>query len=292
MPSLPSNFDPHGDSNDSSSPGGSGKGEDAGAWIPEGYLPELPAQGGAPGAPGEPLELAESEDGPSPEQRAAILRGRLVAQWVHQLERQSAPFSLEGLVVAALNPGHRQQRAAGFIISLDPVAAPQSLDARVAESVFGVDPASIEPAPAALDDLVEERLDAPEATLVKGMAERLEAVPAPQELGLRLQRQIDSAEGLSRSSRRSRWAAVGVGLAVAAGLFLMIRLGSEVAPPSTPPGAPLEPTAVASSDSDFPSTLTTASGLTFQVTYVDAESMTASDRALLGAMGLPAVGGT
>jgi hypothetical protein len=260
--------------------------------IPEEYLPEVPILGsaaaGSPDAAGVDGLGTEALDRLTPEQLTAIARGRVVAQWMQQMERPSAPFSLEGLVVAAMNPGQRQSRAAESVSVLSRLAVPQQLDAHVAKVILGDEPASIEPAPSALDQLVEERVEAPEAGLVKGMARRLGSVQAPRELEARLERQLDAAgdpRPMQRDLGRRLWLrSATAAVALAAGVLLMAKMdvgSTEIG------GAPQ-----ATGDQVSENILTASSGLTFEVKYVSRETMSASDRAVLSAMGLTGVGGS
>lgn len=260
--------------------------------IPEEYLPEVPVLGrAAASSTGGALADAvgtEALDHLTSEQLTAIARGRLIAQWMQQMERPSAPFNLEGLVVAAMNPGHRQSRAAESVSGLSRLAVPQQLDSLVAKVVLDGEPTSIEPAPSALDQLVEERVEAPEAGLVKGMARRLDSVQAPSELEARLERELDAA-GAPRSTQldlgRRLWLrSAAAAVALAAGVLLMAKVDLGSAEMS---GAPK-----ATTDAVGENFLTASSGLTFEVNYVSRKTMSASDRAVLRAMGLTGVGGS
>ena len=253
-------------------------GSDAGSLeavlIPERFLPEIPVPAGSV-AP-----LDSRLEAPTEAEQGAITRGQAVALWLQQMDRQDAPSSLEGLVVAAMNTGHCQSRATDYLAGVASLTAPSQLDVLVAGLILDADPSSPERAPLQLDSLVEERVREPEAGLVKGMAQRLEAVPAPRELEARLRGQLES--GVDPKPWRSRhWIQVAsVGVALAAGILMISRIGQH---------APMHdiPVEVASGD-----ILTTANGLSFTVKYVDDDSMSATDRAVLSAMGLPVSGGS
>ena len=289
MSSSPFNHDSNDDPQDPSVRSGNGR-KEAGSegsksiLIPEGLLPGIPFQDALP------VEAASASD----EQRSAVARGHVVASWLQQLERQSAPFSLEGLVVAAMNPGQRQARATESLLGLAKLKAPSELDILVAGDILRTDPSDswvAERAPRELDGLVEDRVLEPEAGLVRGMAQRLDAVQAPRELEARLERQLDS--GIYAKPVRTRpWLrAATAGLALAACLLIVSRLGqpgmSAVTPGVGTPAPDAAPVALASGD-----VLTTASGLPFTVTLVDGDSMTDADRGVVRMLGLPASGGS
>jgi len=120
-------------------------GEDASVGAPVG--PPV----GAPGAAG---------DGADRTPPASVLvdrlrRSRAHARALRSLPRVDAPAELDGLVVAALHGGHREDRAARYVATLGTLPAPASLLPRVERQVAS-NPALV--APAALDRLVEVRV--------------------------------------------------------------------------------------------------------------------------------------
>ena len=274
--------------NGATADGQRGEGRVGSVLIPERFLPSLShgTDGVAP-ASGDPealdLEALDPEAVVASAERAAIARGQVVAQWLGQIERKDAPFSLEGLVVAAMNPGHRQMRAAASLAGLTRLEVPSGLEGLVARNVFNTEPSETERAPEALDHLVHDRVEDPEAGLVQGMARRLGPVQAPKELQARVEFQLES--GLYAKPERGRsWLRIAtVGVALAAGVLFVSRVGQLVPTHNEGPAA----VEVASSD-----VRTTASGLPFTVTYVDSDSMSASDRNVLKAIGLPGTGGS
>ncbi|MBL8863075.1 MAG: hypothetical protein JNK02_13855 [Planctomycetes bacterium] len=92
------------------------------------------------------------------------------------LARVVAPRQLDGLVVAALQAGARQERAVRAVLDLPDVAAPREL----AERVEGPR------APRVLERLVSEDLADPSKAVVRRYASRLERLRAPADLADRL----------------------------------------------------------------------------------------------------------
>lgn len=121
---------------------------------------------------------------PTDAEWAALRSARGHIRALRHLERLAAPASLEGCVVASLEAGHRQDRAAAVLSAVDRIAAPAELDALVEAAIDRA--ASEHPAPAVLDRLVEERIAAPEAGTVRSMAARLGRKRAPSSLDERV----------------------------------------------------------------------------------------------------------
>lgn len=299
--------------------------------IPETALPELSAgsegglSAGVQDGAQDGAAQAHPEASSCPDSAQAIERGHVVAAWLQSLERQHAPFGLEGRVVAAMNPGYRQERAAAALTGLVAREVPASLAALVAARVLRNDPQTREIAPEALDGLVNRRVVEPEATLVEGMAKRLDAVQAPDELSDRVELELSAdsetssspqavnqpeADGTEISSapvlknRRLGAGAMATGLALAAACawLLTINVGSnltsdpasgersaEVAALSGGPDVSGDYSAgdLANAEGNLPTAGITKSGITFSIVHVTQETMTATDRALLGALGLP-----
>lgn len=129
------------------------------------------------------------------------------------LARKSAPRELDGYVVAALQAGHRQDRAIEALRSLERM--PMPLDADLAIWPAGA------VAPAALDRLVERDLQDPTHSIARRFAGRIERLQAPRELETRV------ATVIALSGKRRRRAARGVSLALAAlGLVGLSALGT------------------------------------------------------------------
>ena len=176
------------------------------------------------------IDAAHSEEGaraalgrdPSDQERAALhaARGHLLA--LSALTRQNAPDSLEGVVVASLEAGHRQDRAARMTASLEPLAAPASLDRRVEAQLKRSAPGLA--APSVLDRLVDERIGDPEAGMVRSMAGRLGRRTAPNALDERMLEQgagarVEPVRGVSALH-------VFGGVFVAAALVFVARLST------------------------------------------------------------------
>ncbi len=132
--------------------------------------------------------------------RRELARAELRAQLVRSLERRPAPAALDGVVVAALQAGARQARAARAVHDLPILAAPEDLARRIPGLV----------APAVLDRLVGEDLADPSKALARRYAGRLERLRAPADL----------EERLGRNARRAR-PALGTGILVLAGVLLV-----------------------------------------------------------------------
>lgn len=283
------------------------------AWLPGVDLPDGAGQMGDTDAPdhaakgsagaGDSKSDGLDSSGLNAGERLAITRGRQVATWLSRLEPQAAPFALEGLVVAGMNAGHRQQRSVDSLALLGHQGAPVALDGLVAAHILRSDPqarfrgADGAPgtelrAPDGLARLVEERVVEPEGTMVRGMAKRLDAVQAPSGLQSRLEREI--SDGLTDSKGRQRGRlfsgrAMAASFALAAVVFLNFSSGDWVTAPSDvtdPAGGSSSSLEVAAADG----VSLTASGLSFRVVRVTNETLTDADRAVIGALGLPVEG--
>jgi hypothetical protein len=157
---------------------------------------------------------------PSEVERAALraARGHVLA--LRSLSRVATPASLEGLVVASLEAGHRQDRAVSLVESLEGKPAPVELDELVEGSVE-VRGEGLR-APHVLDRLVGERVADPEGAMVRSMADRLERLHAPDVLDER----VRENGGFTPSGRTVRGALLRVagGAVLAAALILAVRL--------------------------------------------------------------------
>lgn len=224
------------------------------SWLCEVFAPaeERGANGGSPEGHREAL-LVEGAP-PSEEQLRALHAARGHLRALRSLPSLVAPEELEGRVVASLEAGFRQDRAADLVSGLEAQTAPEELvplvEARVEENLEGVG------APAVLERLVEERVATPEKGMIESMARRLDRKVAPHELDERVR---GAAPTSSVGGRIRRFAVV---FGAAAMVLVAVRLVVE----PTEPGP---------------------SGPTFKIIRVDSlESVSASalDRAFLGSL--------
>lgn len=169
---------------------------------------------------------------PTDDERAALSSARGHLRALRSLSRVVVPESLDGLVVASLEAGHRQDRAVAVLGSLEGMAAPTELDGLVDDAVRrGV------AAPRVLDRLVAERVDDPEAGLVRSMAGRLERLHAPDALDDRVLE--PSGYGAGSTVRRAAGLGILGSVALAAALVLVARLsGGAVDEPELEPTGP------------------------------------------------------
>ena len=84
---------------------------------------------------------------------------------LHTLPHLSAPAALDGMVVAALHGGHREDRVIGELEALPVMRAPAELEARVEAGLRGLD-LGRRRAPAELQDLVDGELRRPRRRLL------------------------------------------------------------------------------------------------------------------------------
>jgi hypothetical protein len=184
---------------------------------------------------------------------AARLVGELTS-----LERQQVPVELEGRVVAALEAGYRQARAALALADLGRMSSPPELDQAVDADLEGSAGRSEElPArlrvPGVLDRLVAEEL----ADFSRARARRylgtLRRKRAPEELRLRVAGALQSAGTAAGAVEVERRGARGLavrltlGLAAAVGL---IGLGSLLSKPTATHAAELRPEPIVEHVSD------------------------------------------
>jgi hypothetical protein len=128
------------------------------------------------------------------------------------LPRRAAPSELAGLVVAATQAGHRQERAVEALTALSRLPVPSALERIVAEDRPDRAPAGPR-APAVLERLVDEDLRDPAAAISRRFAGRLDRRKAPGTLRARL-------AGAPWSSAGPR--AVRMLVPVAAGALLLV----------------------------------------------------------------------
>jgi hypothetical protein len=152
-------------------------------------------------------------------------RTAAVSESLSGLPRRPAPQELDGLVVAALQAGHRQDRAVGGLRGLSRLPVPAELAGRALD----VQPRDAR-APAVLDRLVDEDLRDQTAAMARRFAGRLERRPAPRVLRDRLEH-FAPAPLRSTRIRRILLAAAGVTLLLAAGgVWLLVRGAGQGGP--------------------------------------------------------------
>ena len=152
-------------------------------------------------------------------------RARQIRAGLSQVSRVAAPRELDGLVVAATQPGSRQERAVAALSSLARLPAPAELVGRALEA-----PTVRPRAPAVLDRLVDEDLRDASAAMARRFAGRLDRRRAPPVLLERLQQ---SAFSVLRTdtTRRNVLAAAAVVLLLASGGWWLSR---HAAPAESP----------------------------------------------------------
>ncbi len=132
---------------------------------------------------------------------AALRRAAAQVRALESLVPKPAPFELDGLVVASLHSGARQDRAVQQVQALASQPVPRELDEAVARMVIGDylgGDADTAPgpfrAPGVLDRLVEESLSDPLKANAKSMTSRLGRQGAPDELTERVQSQLQRGD--------------------------------------------------------------------------------------------------
>lgn len=155
------------------------------------------------------------------------------ARALRSLSKRAAPADLSGRVVAALNPGHQQERAIRSVQSMSRPETPEALDALVRRLALGplalgpLAPGPLAPgdvsAPPVLEQLVQEEVADSQRSLVRRMTRRLERRRAPAGLARRLDTRVRG----SRNPSGTRFVLPLVAMLVAVGLVwgLLRRLG-------------------------------------------------------------------
>jgi hypothetical protein len=165
---------------------------------------------------------------PAPEELASLTRAsateegrvRRAVGTLALLEPAGAPAELDGRVVAALQGGFLQDRAADRVRHLEPVVAPTALGERL-EAIFCElrdEGRLAEPtAPRELEERVQKDLEDLPAAIARGSMSKLPRRPAPGELVDRVQVRLEGARTEHRSHLRpGLWA---VAFAAAAALL-------------------------------------------------------------------------
>jgi hypothetical protein len=169
------------------------------------------------------------------------------------LQRVDAPLDLDGRVVAALQAGHRQVRAADALTQLPRQEVPEELNRGDWIQPGEVDYSNANnwperrPVPSVLDRLVDESLQDLQGSVSSGLLGRLRRRRAPEALDMRVDAMLASGAHL-KAGRRGALSRVGggslqralfvlpAGIAAAAVLFVLARpmLGSLGGSSSTP----------------------------------------------------------
>jgi len=129
---------------------------------------------------------------------------------ISRLQRARAPRELDGLVVAALQAGLRQERAVNAVASLTPKPMPAAVQPKIQAP-------RIQAAPRELDRLVVDELRDPTKSIARRLVGHLERQPVPKSLDARvasLAAELPSERRRGRERRRM--------LAFAGSVFLVI----------------------------------------------------------------------
>lgn len=144
--------------------------------------------------------------------RVRAQRAAQAQQLLQGLPRMRAPRELDGLVVAATQAGHRQERAEAQLSQLARLAAPEELAARV-EAQRRAALAERPAAPAELEHRLAAELAAPQQAMAQRFLHKLERMRAPSDLEARL-----AARPMRAERRRT--------LSFAGALVVLLGLGS------------------------------------------------------------------
>ena len=270
--------------------------EPQGALLPAAWLDFVHAESalGAPVAELSDADLrlrlralvGEAELG-DPERLLALRRAAAQAGALGSLAAKAAPAELDGLVVASLNTGARQDRAIDQLRSLPALAAPAALDAAVARIVIG-DAAGSVRAPGVLDRLVEESLADPAKANTRSMAARLGRQAAPDELAERVESHLnggaaerDAAADEPIGARAVAGALLSMGLAVALVVTIGLRANRKAPGTSAEPGT-AAPSEIASTDAESQGRI---AKVQLEVIMLDEDNLSDDDRNMLRFLG-------
>ena len=145
--------------------------------------------------------------------RAAFERMRQLHAGFRGLPQRCAPAELDGLVVAATQAGHRQERALAHLRTSLRHEAPADLDARVGVGGAALGGVRRMSAPAVLERLVDEELHDPQHALTRRYVARLQRLGPPATLGER----VAGLFGTRAQPRGRSWLLASVALLVLAG---------------------------------------------------------------------------
>lgn len=142
------------------------------------------------------------------------------------LPARNAPEMLDGLVVAATQAGHRQERAVAHLQALLRESAPRELEGKLGGGGVLLSGVPRQPAPAVLERLVDEDLRDPRKALARRYLQRLERMGAPELLRTRVARVLAAPP---RPARRGLFLGAAALLFVLAGLWTLHALSRSSA---------------------------------------------------------------
>lgn len=146
----------------------------------------------------------------------SLERLRRTRDAIAQLPARRAPEELDGLVVAATQAGHRQERVVAHLRALLREPVPIDLEEKVEGGGALLAGVSRQHAPAVLDRLVDEDLRDPRKALTRRYLHRLERMGAPEVLRVRVARVLASPQ---RPARRGLFLGAAMLLFLLAGLW-------------------------------------------------------------------------
>ncbi len=171
---------------------------------------------------------------------AAAIRAERLVGTLAAMVRAPAPRELDGLVVATMHEGHRQDRAVAALRSLGRLSTPGELTGRTLRSRRSLrepwleEPSSDEAAagsgaPAVLERLVDENLRRGSADAGRRFASRLDRLRAPRVLRGRLEASARRLLGPDRALRRVIPVAAALLFLLGGTLWLGLRNGGGAA---------------------------------------------------------------
>lgn len=146
----------------------------------------------------------------------AFERVRRTRDALNGLPARRAPEALDGLVVAATQAGHRQERALAHLRTMLREEAPSELEPRLGAGSALLAGAARQHAPSVLDRLVDEDLRDPRKALTRRYLDRLERIGTPEILRSRVARMLAEPP---RRARRGLFAGAAALLVLLAGLW-------------------------------------------------------------------------
>ena len=191
------------------------------------------------------------------------------------LERRRAPLELDGVVVAALEAGARQDRAARVLSSLGRLAAPELAEllpelGDELDVIEGTAAAARLRAPPELERLVAEELQDPAAARARRYVASLPRFAAPAELAQRLTTGTQGLRAPLAMGRSHAWSRRS--LAAAAVLAFLLLLGPLRSPEEPRPRLRLVPARLADTESLDAYARSLIGGLSGGLAAVDGET--------------------